>query len=521
MGTFGNSPHLLCHEAMAVLLGYNFGLRPAKSKTMQQVLDQVRKVVIAMQASSSKDMLLVQELAKAITGCRAYIEEHEKTDDRGCAQRLVRDLDEILCVLPQYKHLGDKHAAAARHTKKLSEDHLADIENGLKQLIEEDRREKEKMVRDWVYKHPVLGPLRKACLKKSIQKEGYVLLFEKDDEGNIKLLPRSVDKKAVLTRFRPQTFVDDVRLHKQFESKQNLVGAAIIHENKLFQAIGELPPAPEGKDQLHTLLSMSNEAASKPAADYIERNEVLRTLHELARGKQIPKEAYILLFVKGSEGELKIVDKTNEEGRVLTRFWANDFMRKHIVFDTFKRMPHLLGAAVIKERELVHAIGTLPEPAEGRSQLDAVLAASNQAVQRPSLEFVLNNEVLKGLHEYAINEQSAKTASYVMLFARTETGGITVLSLNAAINTGGGKGKGKGPHHRREESYTSNKIPLDYFKSVRSLHETFSKEQQPVIGASVIEDSKKPQVIAAFGRTPLKQSMLAVPENFRRLGIPV
>jgi hypothetical protein len=571
---------------------------------MQEVVERLRAVVAAFDPKR-KDLQIerIEQLSQAIADCRRWAEENEKTD-HGCSQRLAREVDEVLSELPTFRHLGNKQDMAARHTRKLAEDHLADIQKQLDELIESDKKAKARDLREWVNHHPVFGKLRKSCIKKGLPKDSFVLLFEKTADGELELMPRSVEENQVLTRFRPVTFIDDSRVHSMFENKKQIVGAALIGDNKLIDVVGEVPPPTDNRDQLHILLFHSNEVASGPAKQFVEANNVLNQLHSLARSKQIPKDAYVLLFRmapdavaenNGAEEQeereepqvaeeapveetpvaeeapveeapvgaaeeapaeetpvaeeapaeeapvaeeapaedapiaeqapaeeateeapqtepqpepeaepapqqqnvpLEIVDKTTADGKVITRFWSNDFVRKHHLFDMFRDAPPVVGAAVIREKELLHAIGLLPQPRGKQPQLEAVLQASNKAVQRPAFEWVAANEVLNALNQLA-NGPAAQKPGYVLLFSRTATSPYSLVS-------------GKfGP-----------RMPLEEFKSARILHQRFSN-QDAITGAAVIEEGgSKPFVSAAYGRTPLKQSMLAVPENFTRLGLP-
>lgn len=561
---------------------------------MQEVVGRVKAVIAAFDPKR-KDLQIerIEQLAQAIAECRDYVDKNEK-NDRGCAQRLAREIDEILGELPQFRHLANKQDMSARHTKRLAEDHLVEIQKQLDALLESDRKAKTRDLREWVNKHPVFGPLRRACIKKGLPKDAFVLLFEKHEDGELELMPRSVEENSVLTRFRPVTFIDDARVKEKFGEKKDLVGAAVIGDNKLVEVIGEVPPPTENKDQLQVLLFHSNEVASGPARQFVEANDVLKTLHHLSKKKEIPKDAYVLLFrlaedgsvgtaavgttestdavsadtesaeaeaisaeaesegteavnaeaesavagtisteadavsadaagadadaagadteSAGAEGAvagsteaisdeppelpLEIVDRTTQEGKVITRFWSNDFVRKHHLFEMFREGKPLVGAAVIKEKELLHAIGILPRPKRNQSAIDAILHASNKAVQRPSIEFVANNEVLNGLNQLA-NNPSTPRDSFVLLFTRTETTPYALFS-------------GKfGP-----------RIELEDFRSARIIHQRYGDKS--ITGAAVIsEQGSKPFVSSAFGRSPLKQSMLAVPENFRRLGLPV
>lgn len=716
---------------------------------MQEILERVRKAVVNFdQQQPGSHMKTMKALLSAMSACRKYIDEQSQTD-RGVAQRLARELDEILVALPDFRQFaGDKAAMNARHTKKLAEEHLDEIEKYLKGVVDQERVEKKNELREWVNAHPVFGELRKKCSGK-LPKTAYVLLFRAMPGDSLELVLRSANEKQVLTRFRPHEFLDDARVQKAFGRGRPVVGAAVIAERQLVGIIGVVPPPSEKQDQLQVLLAVSKQAAGKPAVDFIQRNEVLRELHQLCRRRKVPKDAYILLFsedmeapslqaseanggqtsldsaepgvelsemngtghaaapkqsasehagdngaqmapagdeagdeavheqsessgaaavgepsqhsgehehgagagseddtisdgsnaaglgageengvepsdaaeptasqlatddvspgaepesesasngvsahlhaaegdVSGAEegeheseedadaegesesdGEedseesgkrepakivenpkpVRIVTRTSHDGKVLTRFWSPDFAVKHKIFEAFRAQPAIIGAAIVKKNELIRAFGHLPRPSGNRNQFSAIMSASKSAVEQPSLDFVAENEVLKGLHDLANKHDFPHREAYVLLFSQNQEGRVDVVSLDRI----------------------GARIPLHEFQYAKAVHDRFAP-LPAVIGASVISggappkgrfgrpddhrhkggdrskpgDKKgggdrkggfdgdrrgesggsgsKPSVVAAFGRTPLKLNHLATPENFVRLGLRI
>ena len=590
----------------------------------------------------------MRALLAAMSHCRKYIDEHSQ-DDKGCAQRIVRDLHDVLAELPTFRPMvGDKSSVNKLHTRKLAEGQLGLIHQHIKQLVKEHDQEKTKAVQDSVAAHPVFGQL-KASLTKQLPKTAYILLFRQGENGEPELITHKSEDGRVFTRMRPQEFRDDLHLHKTY-NKATIVGAAVIAEKELVAVIGQVPPPTETKDQLRALLSVSSEAAGRPARQFVESNEVLNALHDLARTRKMPKESYVLLFeaaednlAAGAEDSvaaggspldeqddsgveaqeplaesglppaatdeetqeplaesglppaatddveaqeplaesglppaatdeetqeplpdsglppaavgdvppLKIVIKQGQDGKVLSRFWPSDFAIRHKLFENFRDKPPVLGAAVIREKELLHVIGNVPQPSDNQSPIDALLQASWQAVEQPYVDFVSQHEVLKGLYELSTGEFRTRDVT-VILFVQGESGKLEILQ------------------HGRDRQRTA-RVPLGQFQNAKALFDRFAK--RPLVGASVLSEdtrekdqhgrfgkrdgqrnrddrkrddrrdrddrdgqnknrdsdkrndrhspSRKPVVLAAFGRTPLKVNILATPDTFRRLGLDI
>jgi hypothetical protein len=710
---------------------------------MEQILERVQKVVTEYNpqkpGSRAKS---IRSLLAAVIAVRKYIDERSE-EDRGCAQRLTRELDDVLCELPDFKELSDKQAQASRHTKRLAEEHLDEIETYLKKIVAEDEAGKKKQTFEWVNTHPIFGELKRAAASKSLPKRAYILLFKKAHEDKLELLTRKTPENAVISRFRPHEFTDEMRVSKAYQ-RQPIVGAAVINEQELITVLGEVPQPRENQTQLQALLALSKEAVGRPAQQFIESNPVLKQLFDMARRRKMPKDAYVLLFqmaeadsqdvyvadiyedpaakqnaaaqnqaadqtaalpgesdadtdqVEGqtseehpgdhegeasghtaedseqedagglgdhadsAEGDLdeddssaddggdaetdqatsgedqadseelsdaehgdsehdddasatsddsgnegdpveqahdgtteeaagdapaehelenagqagnaeesngeaaesasesgagraggqhktarhkerrvpvvapptgpincNIVVRKTSDGKIITRFWSADFAVKHKVFDEFKEKPPVIGAAIIKRTDLVRVLGRVPVAGQSQSRFDALMQASRSAVEKPSLEFVTDNEVLKALHDLSVSDTAHRDAC-VILFVLGEHGRVEVPSGEGAQAT----------------------LPLGEFRFAKAVHDRFFAKPA-IIGASVVapgvappskaqerprddrsksarsgndqrrDSAPKPSVIAAFGRTPLKVSLLATAENFTRLGIAV
>jgi hypothetical protein len=142
------------------------------------------------------------------------------------------------------------------------------------------------------------------------------------------------------------------------------------------------------------------------------------------------------------------------------------------------------------------------------------------------MDFLEENEVLKGLHGLANSNDARMKDAHVIFFGETEGAKIIVVNPRP--------GNSRAP------------ILLNEFQSAKIIHDRFVSKPK-LAGASVIGISKphvnraaqfnkgpsdstkrrsvapadKPVVLAAFGRTPLKANLLATPEILQRLGIDI
>jgi len=268
------------------------------------------------------------------------------------------------------------------------------------------------------------------------------------------------------------------------------------------------------------------------------------------------------------EGPIEILTRAGSDGGVLTRYYGNEFSDVRKVFETFGSLRTITGAAVVKGRELMDVIGTVPHPGEGQSQIEVLLSESNHAADKPTRDFMAENEILNSLHELATGNFSDANAK-VLLFVEEE-GRLSALVPPAPPQREergrgdrkggrpGGRGRddrGRGTRDSRGRS--GNASLLTDFRYPRDIRNSF-RSLPRVVGASVIGEFKsgggagaprrdsghggdnrgsrddkrgkdrgrpeqrppsKSVVLAAFGRTPLKQNILITEETTRRLGL--
>jgi hypothetical protein len=271
-------------------------------------------------------------------------------------------------------------------------------------------------------------------------------------------------------------------------------------------------------------------------------------------------------------GPVEILTRTGGEGGVLTRYYGNEFSDVRKVFETFGGQRTIAGAAIVRGRELIQVIGNVPQPHDGRSQLDVLLSESNHAADKPTRDFLAENEILNSLHELATGDFPDANAK-VLLFVEEE-GRLSAMvppppppqreerGRGGDRNRGGDRGRndrGRGRDDRgRDNRGRSGKASLlTDFRYPREIRNSY-RNCPRVVGASVIGEFKAPNiqrkdgpqggdnrgpssrddkrgrdnrgrndvrppsksvVLAAFGRTPLKQNILITEETTRRLGL--
>ncbi len=277
---------------------------------------------------------------------------------------------------------------------------------------------------------------------------------------------------------------------------------------------------------------------------------------------------------------VEILTRPGSDGGVLTRFYANEFSDVRKVFESFAGKRTISGAAVIRGRELIQVVGNVPQPAEGKSQLDLLILESNHAADKPTRDFMEQNEILNSLHELASGHFSDPNAK-VLLFTEDE-GRLAVLTPppspqreergrdNKSGRRDGPGGRGRDDRGRngrgdersrggfnreeerpRENAGPSKASPLADFRYPRDIRNGY-RNLTRVVGASVIGEQKstapvrkdvkrddnrsggggreqrfndrtprasKSVVLAAFGRTPLRENVLITEETMRRLGL--
>ena len=490
---------------------------------MQEILDRIQKSVETYDPKTH--IKSVRAVLVAVQECLRYIDETSKTD-RGCCQRLARDVDQIFWASTHFrKYSGEKDDIISRHTAKLAREHLDGIEKELKQIVAAEEEQKKTLKLDWVKTHPVFHPLQQKTSKSSA-KYTYVLLFRRLPDGELELVTKTVPN-MLITRFRAREFKESLHVYNSFHNK-SIVGAAVIADRDLIATIGELPEPNKNKDLLATLLSISSEVAAKPSKQYVEQNIVLHELHKMTERREIPKEAYILLFRAADDrsdgADPVIVIRPREQDRITTRFWSADFVNARKIIQELGGHVEITGAAIINKNSLLKTLGVVPQASESKTQLQVVLSLSNGAVEQPSIDFLEHHEVFKSLHELA-NGNFAHSSSYILLFEQSENGKLEVVRPDG----------------------TNARLDLADFKLPRKIHDRFSTRRN-IVGASVIAEvqsptparreavpkgnssgpprrdappSSKPSVVAAFGRTPLKINLLATPEILERFGLRI
>lgn len=489
------------------------------SEALSEAIEPIRAAVRNYRGEmAEQDKLKAAEaVQQAVSQFKAQVDELEKID-RGATQQAARDLTDVLAEMPELERfLADKKALSKLHTRQLALAHIEMIEEHLKHTLGELGREKQRELHAWARKHPVFGPLRKLIPKKS--DDCYVLLFERGENDALQLITSESNDGRVFTRWRTREFSDDIKLHKTFSNRAPVVGGAVIQGDNLLGAIGDVPG--EGEERLKTLKSLSKAAANQPIREFLESHPVLQSVHELCRKKKLPRDAYILLFESTEDGAMQIIIRYSDEEKVITRFRAHDFSDPRAVLDRF-RDSTVCGAAVINGSELT-VFGEVPQPQGEQTQLQVLNAISAEAADRPTKGFLSGNTVLAALHEFAAAQQDLDRQ--VILFSDA-TGHLAPLDAG----------------HR---------IALIDFRNPRMIHTQFAKLPS-IVGASVIgqqtphrqgpsrpggdKDDRdrprhrerdrdrdridtKPVVVQAFGRTPLKQSMLLTPDILRRMGM--
>ena len=269
------------------------------------------------------------------------------------------------------------------------------------------------------------------------------------------------------------------------------------------------------------------------------------------------------------DGPIEILTRTGGDGGVLTRYYGNEFSDVRKVFETFGSQRTIAGAAIVRGRELMEVIGTVPHPHEGQSQIDVLLSESNYAADKPTRDFMAENEILNSLHDLAVGNFSDPNAK-VLLFVEEE-GRLSALvppppppqreerGRDKKGGRPGGKGRddrGRG-NQRESRGRTGKASLLTDFRYPREIRNSY-RNLPRIVGASVIGEFKsggaaprgagahgsenrgssqrddkrgkdrgrpeqrppsKSVVLAAFGRTPLKQNILITEETTRRLGL--
>lgn len=386
--------------------------------------------------------------------------------------------------------------------------------------------------RAFVESHEVLGELFKMSKNRKIHKEAYVLLFE--------LVQEEKAEEAAEASASPE-------LEAAHESEEHHDAEQITAES----AENKAEHDEHGSDELSEsddsdIENLDAESLTKEsslddvdldAPDSHDEHGMDGQEHEAESEAPKPIEA-----PKIDLSKLELVSKKAEDGRIITRYRSFDFIDSRSLFETYRNRRPIVGAAIVRERELIKIIGVVPKE-DGRSQVDTLLYHSRQALEKPSLDFIASNEVLLSLHEHSIGEFKQRECT-VVLFTEDD-GKPTLLALQNKMGR------------------PQTKTPIFEFRSPKFVHDRFKEEKQ-IIGASIIGEAagasshqanrpnqnqrdkgrsdnrdrdkdrndrdsfrsrnappKNLVVLAAFGRTPLKQNILLSPEILKRLGVDV
>ena len=407
---------------------------------MEKTLEQVKIAVAALDKKGKNNLKPTRTLLLAIGACQKFIKENSQTD-RGCAQRMVRELDELLNGLPIVEAVTtDKDALSRLHTKRLAEEHLELLHKHLSEIVRVLENDKQLSIHQWANEHPVFAELKQLSLQR-LGTEAYVLLFCQKKDDTLEIVTKSNRTGQIFTRFGLLDFCNAIKLRKTFSNKPPVVGAAVIKAQELITVIGKVPQPIDNESELQVLLYLSKQAINKPAEQYLGANSVLQKLHELSTSHQIPKDAYILLFAEDTKStdtqDLELVCRTKSIDKITTRFFAVDFAVKRKLFAAFSTQPTVVGAAIIKHNKLALAIGQIPSAAEGQSELDVLLAQSRASVEKPYLDFVENNAIFSGLRKLA-NTNTQRDAE-VIFFTCSDNGNLEVVSPQPNTNK---------PHHQ-------------------------------------------------------------------------
>lgn len=400
--------------------------------------------------------------------------------------------------------------------------------------------------RAFVESHEVLGELFKMSKNRKIHKEAYVLLFELAEDEKTEQQEKG---EAPAQEPGEHLSSDEQHDHEETHDHEEHSDEAATekkHEHETETTGDEMPDADDS--DIHNLdaESLTRESSlddvdlDAPDSHDEHTHETHEHEHESATETQSAEKK----VPKIDLSKLELVSKKAEDGRIITRYRSFDFIDSRSLFETYRNRRPIVGAAIVRERELIKVIGVVPKE-EGRAQVDTLLYHSRQALEKPSLDFIASNEVLMSIHEHSIGQFKQRECT-VVLFTEDD-GKPSLLPLQNKMGR------------------AQAKTPIFEFRSPKFVHDRFREEKQ-IIGASIIgeaagsasnnaqsnrpggkdrgrdnrdrndrdrndrdRDSFKSRnaapknlvVLAAFGRTPLKQNILLSPEILKRLGVDI
>ena len=167
---------------------------------MEETLEIVKKAVAEYDPDrKGKRLKAARTLLSAIVSCRRHIEQNAQTD-QGCAERMVRELDELLGNSPSIRAItADKKVADQLPDAKLAEEHLNLIQDHLKSIVKEQQEAEAVISRDWIKAHPVFNEL-KQWIDNPLPKSAYILLFRQKPDGSLELITQSAQDGRIFTR---------------------------------------------------------------------------------------------------------------------------------------------------------------------------------------------------------------------------------------------------------------------------------------------------------------------------------
>lgn len=386
--------------------------------------------------------------------------------------------------------------------------------------------------RAFVESHEVLGELFKMSKNRKIHKEAYVLLFELVQEEKVEEAAEASASPELEAAHESEEHHDTEQIAA--ESAENKPE----HDEHGSDELSESDDSDiENLDAESLTKESSLDDVDLDAPDSHDEHGMDGQEHEAESEAPKPVEA-----PKIDLSKLELVSKKAEDGRIITRYRSFDFIDSRSLFETYRNRRPIVGAAIVRERELIKIIGVVPKE-DGRSQVDTLLYHSRQALEKPSLDFIASNEVLLSIHEHSIGEFKQRECT-VVLFTEDD-GKPTLLPLQNKMGR------------------AQTKTPIFEFRSPKFVHDRFKEEKQ-IIGASIIGEAagasshqanrpnqnqrdkgrsdnrdrdkdrndrdsfrsrnappKNLVVLAAFGRTPLKQNILLSPEILKRLGVDI
>ncbi len=249
---------------------------------MDKALDKARNAVLEY---NSKPGVSPLETMRTVLSALVAGRKHTKTNaqkDPGCAQRLARNMDDLLDQLPSFRRLpGGKKGLPHLHGARRAVAHLDLIEGHVKAIVKTLEDEQRKRLHNWLKANPTLHELQRVC-SESLPKDTYALLFQKGEGDALEILTQTAHDGRIFTRFRPDDLKDRTKLYKTFNDKPLVWGAVLIAHPDLLMVIGDVPEPEKDGDKLQHFLSLSSQATSKPARDFLADNPVLKELHALS-----------------------------------------------------------------------------------------------------------------------------------------------------------------------------------------------------------------------------------------------